>query len=92
MPVVPDLLGVGAPRGLALRNVNLVSGFGVTLRPSRVGVGAQPLWCRRRQGVQRRAQCLDGAAQAVEGAHGPEHVRAVGALSTAGDQQLVLLT
>ena len=53
-------------------------------------MGAQPLWCRSRQGVQSRAQRLDRAAQAVEGPHGSEHVGAVGALSTAGHQKLVL--
>src|SRR3954452_24415200 len=70
--------------------MNLVSGLGVALDPSRVGVGPQPRWCRSRQGVQRRTQRLDRAAQAVEGPYGSEHVGAVGALSTAGDQQLVL--
>jgi hypothetical protein len=27
VPVAPDLLGVGAPRGLAFRDMNLVSGL-----------------------------------------------------------------
>ena len=46
VPVASDLLSVGAPRGLAFGDVNLVSGLGGALHPSRVGVGTQPLWCR----------------------------------------------
>ena len=88
--VTPDPLGAGPSRRLTERDVVVVSGLAVALRPGRVGLPAEPVRGDDSQGVQRRPHRLDSAAQAVEGADGPKHMRAVRALPPARHQQFLL--
>lgn len=90
MTITPDLLGVGAPCVVAFRNAVIIDRPGITLHPGWVGLGTEPFRSRSRKSVQRRPDRLDGAAQAVEGADGSKHVRAVRALPPTGHQQLLL--
>ena len=88
MTIATDLLGMGAPLRLALRHVIIASPPAIALQPGRIGVHAQPLGGRGRQGIQGSPQRLGHAFETVQGADGPEHMGGVGALPAPGAQQL----
>lgn len=88
--IAADLFGMSTTGCLALRDVQIVRGFGVTLAPGFLGVGTQPLGSSDREGIERGTQGLGDSTEAVEAAHGPQNMRAVGALTASRDQKPAL--
>jgi hypothetical protein len=86
MTIAPDLLGMGAPHRLPLRDIIVVSPPAIPLDPGGVGMSAQPCGSRRRQDIVGRPQGFGHAGETVQRADGSEHMRGVGALTTSGAQ------
>src|SRR4051794_27611070 len=90
MTIAPDLLGMGAPLRLALRDIIVVGPPAIPLDPGGIGMGAQPCGSRGRQDIEGRPHGLGHAGETVQGTDGSEHMGRVGALTASGAQQLVL--
>lgn len=90
MTISPDLLGIGAPLRLPLRDVIVVSPPAIPLDPGGIGMSAQPCGSSGRQDIEGRPHGLSHAGETVQGTDRPEHRRGVGALTASGAQQLVL--
>jgi hypothetical protein len=88
MTIATDLLGMGAPLRLALRHFVIASPPVISLQPSRIRLGAQPLRGRCRQGIQGGAQGLGHTFETVQRADRAEHMGGVGTLPAPGVQQL----
>lgn len=85
MTVATDLLGMSAPLRLALRHLMIASPPVISLQPSRIGLPAQPLGSRCRQGIESSPQGLGYALETVQRAHCPKHMGGVGARPTPDD-------
>src|SRR5918997_3607117 len=86
MTIAPDLLGMGAPLRLPLRDIIVVSPPAIPLDPGGSGMSAQPCGSRGRQDIEGRPLGLRYAGETVQRADGSEHMRGVGALTASGAQ------
>ena len=86
MTIAPDLLGMGAPHRLPLRDIIVVSPPAIPLDPGGIGMSAQPCGSSGRQDIEGRPHGLGHAGETVQRADGSEHMRGVRALAASGAQ------
>ena len=81
--ILTNLFGDGLSLGLSFGQMGLLKTVYISIEPSLVAVGNQPVGSNDRQAARRKTHGFSNADQTVDGSNLGEHVRGIGSLTTA---------